>query len=355
MALIKCTECGHMISDKAERCPKCGCPTKNATFLHQEDAPSNVTPVYDEEENHSNKWLYVVIAVLLAALAGGWYCLFEKNNRVVEEDNQQRTIDDSTVVIAETTSDENSQIAKKQGIKVEGYKVIGNSEDLNLRLCVNVDGRLVKSDIGNGQYIVEVLDEHDYDDDGRNECLFYHSMGGAAPDGYSIAYFNTATETIDEVDFDCYKEPTPVKQNGKWYIAVKEGINTKMFVFANGELKKVADQDKRTSKAQKTYSFVSVFGMEELDEQEKTVHEYFDMDGDGAMETLEFYANQSHIWDWGRAMALNIHWNNGRQIETNMTATKISILSSMSNGLYDLLFEDKYLFKWNGKEYVEMK
>ncbi len=26
MALIKCRECGHMISDRATKCPKCGCP-----------------------------------------------------------------------------------------------------------------------------------------------------------------------------------------------------------------------------------------------------------------------------------------------------------------------------------------
>lgn len=26
MALIKCTECGNMVSDKADRCPHCGCP-----------------------------------------------------------------------------------------------------------------------------------------------------------------------------------------------------------------------------------------------------------------------------------------------------------------------------------------
>ena len=26
MALIKCEECGHMMSDAAQRCPKCGCP-----------------------------------------------------------------------------------------------------------------------------------------------------------------------------------------------------------------------------------------------------------------------------------------------------------------------------------------
>ena len=26
MALIKCNECGQMISDRATKCPKCGCP-----------------------------------------------------------------------------------------------------------------------------------------------------------------------------------------------------------------------------------------------------------------------------------------------------------------------------------------
>lgn len=28
MALVKCTECGQYISDKASKCPKCGCPVQ---------------------------------------------------------------------------------------------------------------------------------------------------------------------------------------------------------------------------------------------------------------------------------------------------------------------------------------
>ena len=28
MALIKCSECGAEISDKATECPKCGCPVE---------------------------------------------------------------------------------------------------------------------------------------------------------------------------------------------------------------------------------------------------------------------------------------------------------------------------------------
>lgn len=32
MALIKCTECGKEISDKAQSCPNCGCPIEAAPY-----------------------------------------------------------------------------------------------------------------------------------------------------------------------------------------------------------------------------------------------------------------------------------------------------------------------------------
>ena len=352
MALIKCSECGHMISDKATKCPKCGCPTKEKTVLHQEDAARNDMPMYDEEESHTNKWLYVVIALLLGAFAFGGYYLYSNKKNTVKED-QKELFTDSTTISDEANSDEPSPAAKEPEIKVEGYTVTGKGEDLNLRLCVNVDGRLVRTDIGDGLYILDVLDEHDYDGDGRNECLLYGSMGGSAPYGYSVAYYDSATGKIEEAEFDSYEEPTVVTQNGKWHFTIKEGINTKMYVFANGKLNKVEDNRKIISKPLKTYTFKGVFGMEEIDEQEMNIEEYFDMDDDGNLETLEFHANQSHIWGWGTLMSLNIHWNDGRLVETNMTTDKIAILSSKSNGLHDLLFNDKYLCKWNGKEYVE--
>ena len=48
MALIKCTECGHMVSDKGTKCPKCGTPivkmesiitTKNEDVISKVDPP----------------------------------------------------------------------------------------------------------------------------------------------------------------------------------------------------------------------------------------------------------------------------------------------------------------------------
>lgn len=33
MALIKCNECGHKVSDRADFCPQCGCPIEKKEFI----------------------------------------------------------------------------------------------------------------------------------------------------------------------------------------------------------------------------------------------------------------------------------------------------------------------------------
>lgn len=40
MALVKCTECGNMVSDKADRCPHCGCPV-SVILSETAKAPEN--------------------------------------------------------------------------------------------------------------------------------------------------------------------------------------------------------------------------------------------------------------------------------------------------------------------------
>ena len=35
MALIKCTECGQMVSDKAANCPNCGCPVEREVICEE--------------------------------------------------------------------------------------------------------------------------------------------------------------------------------------------------------------------------------------------------------------------------------------------------------------------------------
>lgn len=35
MALIKCKECGHEVSDKASACPNCGCPLEKESICNE--------------------------------------------------------------------------------------------------------------------------------------------------------------------------------------------------------------------------------------------------------------------------------------------------------------------------------
>lgn len=73
MALIKCKECGHEVSDRATACPNCGCPIAGETPEAQNDV-IEAEPVYYEEEESTNKWLYVIIGVLVAIIImGGIY------------------------------------------------------------------------------------------------------------------------------------------------------------------------------------------------------------------------------------------------------------------------------------------
>ena len=72
MALIKCNECGNMISDRATKCPKCGCSITKGSKPHIHQETPQVQPSYYDDKNggSSRKWLYGIIGVLVALLVG---------------------------------------------------------------------------------------------------------------------------------------------------------------------------------------------------------------------------------------------------------------------------------------------
>ena len=81
MALIKCKHCGNLISDKATKCPKCGCPTTKRSEPHIPQETPQVQPVYyeDEKGGRFRKWLYGIIALLVALIAGGGYWWYSRS------------------------------------------------------------------------------------------------------------------------------------------------------------------------------------------------------------------------------------------------------------------------------------
>lgn len=79
MALIKCKECGHEISDKASTCPNCGCPIEKGFVCKECGNPISTTdaicpncgcPI--KENNSGFKWKksFVAFAVLLSVIGG---------------------------------------------------------------------------------------------------------------------------------------------------------------------------------------------------------------------------------------------------------------------------------------------
>ena len=78
MALIKCEECGHEISDKATFCPNCGCPRGNdVSELKQQESSLS------QRRNGINKSYIIVIAVVI--IIGLFLCVFFTNNLLPTE------------------------------------------------------------------------------------------------------------------------------------------------------------------------------------------------------------------------------------------------------------------------------
>ena len=69
MALIKCTECGQMISNKAEQCPKCGNPVYNN---------DRSTPITKQSKFHFGWFL---LYTLVPPIVGIFVFLLQKEKR----------------------------------------------------------------------------------------------------------------------------------------------------------------------------------------------------------------------------------------------------------------------------------
>jgi len=76
MALIKCSECGKDVSDRAASCPNCGAPLRSAVSQSHK-APVRVVRAGWRWEAIG---ALLVIGGLIAAIAGaggyGWFALF---------------------------------------------------------------------------------------------------------------------------------------------------------------------------------------------------------------------------------------------------------------------------------------
>ncbi len=68
MALIKCEDCGQMISDKAKSCPNCGCPNPYMTEGKTNNGASSDFNLTDTGQSGKNRIAFALFGIFLGCI-----------------------------------------------------------------------------------------------------------------------------------------------------------------------------------------------------------------------------------------------------------------------------------------------
>lgn len=210
MALIKCPQCGNMVSDRSVRCPRCGCPTSNPVtqYRNEYDVATSPQPMYEtghNSSNGSNKWLYVIIGLLLAAVTGGVFWLLTRSdeNRETQQKVEQSEKETETVVNQpqqETQRTERS--TTKQTIPSREQKTTREKPKQRI-----VDGDISLSGAIQGpeRYIFDMnLNVHDDNSVGGT----YIVRNGANQTVYLKGSYNEDNSSVTIYEYDAYDRKT---------------------------------------------------------------------------------------------------------------------------------------------------
>ena len=122
-----------MISDKALKCPKCGCPVDKSTNLKQTlqaEEPQAQEPYYNEEEHSSKTWLYAVIGILAVTLIGlaAWLFLFNdnKHNQIEQIASSPSMTDAEANYINLNGNEASGEMTEQTDIQPQQERIIDN-------------------------------------------------------------------------------------------------------------------------------------------------------------------------------------------------------------------------------------
>lgn len=92
MALIKCPECGHDVSDKADICANCGFKIKDTENLYElsKQKEDEINQEQNEKNETKNTILSVIITVVVIVLFGLFLCFWTTaDERALEKSKQE--------------------------------------------------------------------------------------------------------------------------------------------------------------------------------------------------------------------------------------------------------------------------
>ncbi|MSL30631.1 hypothetical protein GKE84_25515 [Escherichia coli] len=108
MSLIKCQNCGNLISDKASVCPKCNTSAKNnntqGVLKTKSEVEPTPLPITHKQVNYNNKTStkrsYIVISFILSLAIIGYflfYFLYKGNNEINKDTSSIKIENDNTI------------------------------------------------------------------------------------------------------------------------------------------------------------------------------------------------------------------------------------------------------------------
>lgn len=125
MALIKCSECGHMVSDKAESCPNCGNPivAEEANVKKSDIKDANFVSNDERDNPRTWKWILgIVVCLIIACL--GLKVLLSSNGTGDRQDNvivNPDSLAGSTTAGSDIDENDNVQVEYNDEPKKIGY------------------------------------------------------------------------------------------------------------------------------------------------------------------------------------------------------------------------------------------
>lgn len=115
MALVKCKECGHEVSDKASTCPNCGCPIEKGLVCNECGAeispidkvcPNCGNPISKASKKYRATYIQsVLLALLVVLVLGGGFFIWN---------NSAKHTDGVATVDSLTMSDEDGELSEEQ-------------------------------------------------------------------------------------------------------------------------------------------------------------------------------------------------------------------------------------------------
>lgn len=159
MALIKCNNCGHVMSDRADFCPHCGCPkeypakedTSKAedTSVNEEASAINTetvstteklnsndneaTTIQDtDEEDKANKGLVALVIVLaVIAISFGGYMIFANENQNINFVTPSDTLTTESIPFDTVMSDTAAKVSTTNDVATADTIIPSNNYNDN--------------------------------------------------------------------------------------------------------------------------------------------------------------------------------------------------------------------------------